>query len=316
MTFFEEFTEKALHAKTNFALQKDETKSAVFVPINFNKATFIYGMQSQSGKFRIDSVRGLFWLVAVVYEDQIAVYNPVLAGMFDPPYAGPHSLSPNVTDWVSLKNQIRYKAKIEHFYPLFLDLEPCEITDEIETECRTLARRYLIQNEGFHYEESLPELMNEEHVLLYLSDALDLDEHCKRVFEENKEDLSYLKALKNRYEELVTTEMDKIAEGWELKLANGLQDHKRKVVTVTFTVNGLEAAGRMSARRLFQFLEHKQVIDSCDFAERRIGKKVYETLSLCPGQDYLHCSDISKVTFGRKVLYAREHDTHTEKEGN
>lgn len=314
MKFFKKFVKKALHADTNFALQKDEKETVLFVPIKFKRATFIYGLSSYSEKFGIHSVRDRFTLAAVTYEDRIAIYDPVMVGMFHPSCIDPTSLDPNVMDWTSLIKQIRRKAEFECFYPLYLDLKPCEITDEIETECRMLARRYLIQNKGFHYEEEFPELMSEEHVLLYLSDVLDLGEHCKSVFEENKEKLSYLKALKTRFEELVTTEMDKVVEEWELEFVNGLQDYKRKVVTVTFTVNGLESAGRISAHRLLRYLQDKEVIHYYDFAERKKGEKMYEALGLCPGQDYLHCSDISKMTFGRKVFYAREHDTHTEKE--
>ena len=307
MDLFEQFAEKALHADGNFTLQRKNGWAVLFIPIQFKTATFIYGMQSWQANFCIDTGNATdFRLAAVRYGDQLAIRDTCLTGC---PSTELLPLRPttklNILAWKDLCKQIAGKAKKEFFYPLFHDLEPDAPTKEIEKESMKRARSFLLQDKKPEFETWYPKVMSENDLLLYLSDALDLEEHCKEVFEKDKKRLSYIKAVKKRYEELISGNSGDVAQDWELQLSEALRSINGKNVIVTFVVDDKKATGKISIDKILYALLEKDSIRPYHFITSKEGEKVYKDLGLKPYNDRLLCSDIEKVSFGKKVVFSR-----------
>lgn len=152
----------------------------------------------------------------------------------------------------------------------------------------------------------LPEdiLMTESDVSCYLSDALDVEKHCEKVFEEYKEHLSYQKTFWKRYNELISEEKENVVSEWELRLANDLKSINGKKVNVTFYYNDKTATGKISIEKLLYRLFAKDRIHYYDFSTDKEGEDVFAALGLILHGD-LYCKDIVKITFARKIIYMR-----------
>ena len=96
---------------------------------------------------------------------------------------------------------------------------------------------------------------------------------------------------------------------YEVEIANGLNSIDAKSVTVEFEVNGKTASGKMDPDKIVYILCHSDDIDDYNFITCRQGKEVMKALDIKTyGADArrLYPSDITKITYGRKVLYKRK----------
>lgn len=308
MALFENFIEKAFHEEGNFILQNKEggTSFTLFIPVKFKMATFILGSISYGKeKFYIDLGRGSFrdfQLAAVKYKDQIAIYSDSLVGAKSP--YGTY-LNHRIVSWEELCRQITLQVKTDFFDRMILNLEPTPLDESIEITCRMQARKFLIEGREAML-RYLPEdiLMTESDVSCYLSDALDVEKHCEKVFEEYKEHLSYQKTFWKRYNELISEEKERVVSEWELRLANDLKSINGKKVNVTFYLNDKTAAGKISIEKLLYRLFAKDRIHYYDFPTDKEGEDVFAALGLLLQED-LYCKDIVKITFARKIIYMR-----------
>lgn len=308
MGLFENFIEKAFHEEGNFILQNKEggTSFTLFVPVKFKMATFILGGVSYGKeKFYIDlgrkNFRG-FKLAAVKYKDQIAIYNDFLVGT-QPLYDA--YLNHRIVSWEELCRQITLQVKTDFFDRMLLNLEPAPLDESIEKTCRMQARKFLIEGSQAML-RYLPEdiLMTESDISCYLSDALDVEKHCEKVFEEYKDHLSYQKTFWKRYNKLISEEKEKVVSEWELRLANDLKSINGKKVNVTFHTNDKTATGKIPIEKLLYRLFAKDRIHYCDFSTGKEGEDVFAALGL-KLREALYCKDIVKITFARKIIYMR-----------
>lgn len=309
MEFFEQLVEKVLHADGNFILQRKDGQAVLFIPIRFKTATFIYGIRSRKENFCIDTSNATdFRLAAVQCEDKLAIYDSYLVGkgyLTDTANIASTSTKLNILTWANFRNQISGKAKNKFFDPLFRDLEPDAPTKEIEERSMKQARRFLLQDDKPDFESWYPEVMSDSDAFLYLSDALNMEEHCMKVFDENKTKLSYLKAVKGRYEELISGDGSKAVQDWELKLSDALHSINGKNVIATFAVAGKRTTGRISIENILYAMSEKASIRPHHFITSKEGEKTYTDLGLKSYKDDLFCNNIAKVTFGKKEIFSR-----------
>lgn len=305
MDLFERFIEKALHADGNFVLQRKDGCATLFVPVKFKASTFIYEILSRKEAFCIDTknMEG-FRLAAVRYGDQLAIRDILFSREKN---TGCSIADVSIVTWPELHKQIMDKAWNEVFEPLLrgLELDPDVSAEEVEKKSREDARWFFLSNKTFDFWEPYPEMiMGDDEVLLYLSDALDMKAHCKKVLDENKTELSNLKAHRKRYEELISGDSSEVVQDWELRLANALHAINGKNVLVTFAVSDKEADGKMPIEDLLYCLSGNNTIDPCNFLP---GKEndIYTALNLNLWKDKLLCENIKKLTFRGKEIFSR-----------
>lgn len=305
-TFLQEFVDKVrLTGYKPFSLkakESDTVRNYCFIKDEVGQAIFIYGEYGYGEESILTNLSMKYKLVAIYVDNIIYLYDPLFFGIW-------RNDDIHLPECVTIFNEkiIKgYNNIIKTFvFPNFIEsLEDIELEENDIRECRQKARESVFASkytETYH----LPEF-NEQTVINIISGLVDVVEIITKLLEEKKPFLTYDKAIVNKVKQFMK-EPD-IVEDWEKRLADGLNSINAKYVTVEFTVGEKTTVGKISPKAIIRKMIRFDDIDKWDFDTITAGSKVMKDLGLEGWQDRLYPSHITKVTYGKKVLFERKED--------
>lgn len=306
MDLIDEFINKVLTEDGSFTMTEEENpfdneRRYSFVQEKVGEAKFVYGECGYSKDFYA-SMTKKFEIVAVVAQGKVYFINMFFFGFW----------LKEVDDYEKAEAFSSCVVKINDYvrgeiWPVFFgSLEGVETQEE--KECRRRARNALLSgNPDFWISEPEGIGFDEKDVTEILCGLMNVEEEAKRRLEDEREDWLCTKARIDRMKELMASP-DELCQKWELEIAEGLRSVKAVNVTVEFKMNGKTALGKMEPGVISNTLmEGSQVFSTWNFATSIQGEKVFEALGASDrfGKNPLKCEHISRITYGRKVLYER-----------
>lgn len=110
----------------------------------------------------------------------------------------------------------------------------------------------------------------------------------------------------------------KIAAPWEIRMADAIRENDAKTYTVTFSLNGKSASGKIERVKLCRFFSAgnggNNYMDDWQFVTRPEGKKVFAALGASTSsyrdpENLLHLSNIQSIAYRGKNIYERTEET-------
>jgi hypothetical protein len=77
-------------------------------------------------------------------------------------------------------------------------------------------------------------------------------------------------------------------------------------VVVEFEYNGVKVSNKIDVRNLIKKLVTENIFRCGDFTIKRNGTNMFRLLGVRDYKAGLNCGDITKITYGEKVIYTRE----------
>lgn len=305
MDLIVEFINKVLVEDGSFTMKEKESPfdsegRYSFVQERVGDAKFVYGERGYSEEF-VTSLKKKFEILAIVAREKVYFINKFFFGFWLKDFSDYEKAE----DFCSYIEEVNAYANSE-VWPIFYEnLERVETQQE--KECRRKARKALLSaNPEFWITEPMGISFNEQDVIKILCGLMSAEEEAKRRLEEDREDWCCVKARIERMKELMASP-DELCQDWEIALAKGLNSVDAKNVTAEFTMGGNTASAKIEPEKILNTLMERNKFSDWDFATNVQGEKLFEAL----GATYwwegkpLKCEHISKITYGKKVLYER-----------
>lgn len=302
MPKIEEFVNKVLTTDKSFNLSKDNL-TYHFIQDNVGEARYIYG--DCGGDAFYTQLNNQYQVVAVVKGGVVYIINRCMFGLYS--YTDPDSIElPEHTmilnDCVKMFNQGFVHSDFPKWYA---GLEPQEVSD-LDVYIGD-ARRALLCSGGV--QAPSPEaIFDESNVASMLAGFTTVAEIEGQYFDGSKQQYINHKTKNTAISQLIA--QGKAAEPWEIAMAEALRNIDTKTVTVEFQFKDKTGSGKFKPSLLIGELLGKRNIDSYNFASRVAGQRLIaelgaKDLAWKDDENALTCKDITKITYGRKVLYER-----------
>lgn len=309
MTTIERFVEKVLTEEGQFSLEK-EGMYASFFQDKVGAARYVFARYD----YRENDVTGLTdltlmpELVAIVANNLVYIVN---VAFFEVYWGERLPLISNVVYFGDICANAQQQVQDEIFPVLFNQLDFDEITDENELEhCRRKAREIILYNEDFVELNKCDIKISKNQVAQVLCGFTTVKEITVNMFGEHERYYKSQKAKLETIKKLVQS--PDIAEDWERKLADGVKSVEAKAVTVEFTMNGKTEAAKVEPFRLLNNLVEKDYFSAYNFVTAIRGDDLIKKLGAATfrfansNEPVLTCEHITKVTYGKRVLFERE----------
>lgn len=314
-----EFVNKVLHDNGSFELQDNEYIYH-FMRDKIGKAEYIYGIdefisadvKSQNGFANVDNSPKL---VAIVSNEFIYIVSYLFCYIYNKDRVKLPQNCMWFTDYVEELNNY-YKMTI---LPLFYDdLETEPIKDEktiehckIEAHRRQLTGKCDDKYDGL-YLPSYSDKITQNEVAGSLCGLIDIDVLMQDKLQYGKEFMCKFKRQNEYILSLIETSTT--VELYEIDIANALNGIKdtAKTLNVEFTKNGKVGTGKISPAKVIDKLVNNDYFSEYDFANTTNGEILLMLLEVPhwaeEKEKYLYTSDITKITYGRKIIYSREQE--------
>ena len=302
-TIIDQFIDKVLKEDGSFTLSEaenpfDTERRYSFVQEKVGGAKFIYGEEGYNEDF-FTSINKKFELVAIISGGMVFIVNAYHLGVY-----ARDKIPENAVDFNACIQKLNDKVNREIFPSFYEKLEKVEV--ENEADCRKRARSALLsKNPEFWISEPEPELFEVPDLVKILCGLMDYEEEAKLRLERDEEDWCTTKARREKMQEMMKS--PDLCHEWELAIAKGLNSVDAANVAVTFEMDGKSASAKIALDKILHKLMECDCFSDWDFATRAQGKKLFEMLgatSRWEGKP-LKCEHISKITYGKKVLYER-----------
>ena len=290
MRLCEEFAETVMETKDSFIINDGE-RNHFFAQIQVNNVRLIY--HGYSFGMPIPRVENSLDLVAIVTRDQIIFFKPLAINIWN------DSDYPEGT--ISMKKICEeFNRKIAtDIFPKFLDSLPAgELRSQ--SSCEQMARSAVLQHTNPEkYAVPCHTSISDNQLLQILCGCETLENTVTAKLEEKKD---FYGAQKATLEEVMRQmkRHDLVTE-LEQTLADSIYDLDAKSITVEFEVNQVVVSAKMSPSRLMSIIVDRDEIDYWDFLVDIRGKELFNALNV----KSLSIGDISRITFGKKVLYTK-----------
>lgn len=204
---------------------------------------------------------------------------------------------------------------ISFFDSIHIDETSCEYLDYCErykSNLYRLARKNALSmpEKVEDYADSIFDSFNSTFtrmdIVNNICKGISLKDVAKEKFEEQKKRLIILK-MDQHFTEKIVAEM-KIEE-WEHTLAKAVLDLDVKYVNVFFEFHGQSVSAKMTPKSIWENLYTEDWLGAYDFATYKEGEKVLALLGASAygeAAEKLYLKHITKITYGKKVLYERE----------
>lgn len=211
------------------------------------------------------------------------------------------------SSFVREKNEFLQSVIFRRFYDA---LAVCKIEKNDIARCKKEAREILLSKKSCVKPRKIHSKFTEQEIADSLCEKMDLE-----VEAENRLNADKTFWLKEKAYDVQLKEFVKNQEGvelYELKIADAIRSVEAKMFTVEFKTNGKKATGKIDAKTLQRKLIGDDYFDSFSFDTINHGKQILNTLDAgeskwdCDGKELLDCKKISKISYGKKVLYKRE----------
>lgn len=298
-----DFVKKVLNEDGCFTMREEETpfsneRRYSFLQEKVGEAKFIYGEYGYNEDFFI-SIKKKFELKAIASQGKVYILDMYLLGDY-----GRAELPENVENLYISIQKLNEKVNAEIFPAFYEGLETVEV--ENEADCRKRARNALLSGKPeFWIAEHAYNPFDVSDFVKILCGLMNAEEEALRRLEKDRGKWQATKAKDERMQELMVA--PGLCRNWELAIAKCLNCTNVANVIVTFEMNGKSASSKLAVDKILHSLMECDNFNDWDFATRKQGTKFLEALGATSRWEGnpLKCEHISKITYGKKVLYER-----------
>ena len=309
MTIIEQFVEKVLNEEGQFLLNKEDA-CASFFQDKVGAARYVFARYNY-GKNCAARLADLTLgpeLVAVVANNLVHIVD---VAFFEVYWGERLPAMGNVVYFGDIRANAQRQVQNEFFPVLFNQLDYDEITDENELErCKRKAREIILRNGDFTEFGICDIEISANQFAQVICGFTTVKEITVNMFGEHERYYKSQKAKLETIKKLVQS--PDIVEDWERKLADGVNSVEAKAVTVEFTMNGKTEAAKVEPFRLLNNLVEKDYFSAYNFVTAIRGDDLIKKLGAATfrfansNEPVLTCEHITKVTYGKRVLFERE----------
>lgn len=306
MRLIDEFSQRALSNTGSFTIatadKADKSCRSYyhFLQSNVGNARYIYGVSNYRNEKFISGLKLKPELVAIVSGEKIYIVNNFFLNIYS--CGTTDILLPDNVTFLDCKEANTYIRNVI-FPEFYKKLEVTEV--ENEHECKKTARRIVLSNTTFR-EFDLDGIFNLQDVANMLCGFVDINEESVRRLEKDRDYYIRRKSTDAKIREYLKDPT--IAADWELKIAEGLSSVEAKTVTVQFELNNKRASEKIEPDIVIRKMTENDCFSSYDFEVTKRGKQLINELGAgewCRDKNALRCSNITKITYGKRVLYER-----------
>lgn len=302
MNLIAEFVSKVLSEEGSFTLNAEETpfdggRKYSFLQEKVGAVRFIYAAYGWGEDF-FASLEKKPKLIAIVQGEVVYFVDECFFG-FDA-RNNVEKYGKRFTAYVQEQN--RFVA--ENIFPSFYEkLEKGEVREEVN--CKSLARNAVIsQNPDFYAgKPKLDGMFNSGDVVKILCGFMVMEDEAIRRLEQDRDEWVRQKAEYEKIKEFMAA--PDLCQNWEREIAGALRGLDAKNVTVEFTYNEKAATGKMEPGKIINILMQKGSFSEWDFSTGKEGEAVMKTLGVDRWSHALRSEHITKITYSRKTLYAK-----------
>ena len=311
----EEFKEMVLSSDENsFILDDGNGAKILCVKVSVGKAIFVYVcreyMGIQSDKKLVTDISEKMKLVAVVKSGIIYLTDRFTLCC----YGNSEVLPDNVIDLGEYMKEVNLHTKyyvIEKYYD---KLQTTLSEDDVE-RCKVEARNILTSGKDLdeyidaRIDKNIKKFKEQDFVD-FLCGVIDLESEARKNFEENSDMWMELKTSLKMIQRIVVENPEEVFDLEELKIIDRLNGIEAKNVQVEFSFNGKTAKGKVDPKSILRMIESNDYFSYFNFDTMAKGKKIINDLDAAryrgeKEKEVLTCKHISKITYGRKVLYQK-----------
>lgn len=304
----DKFAEQIFHTEESFLIEFEKgnyKKYCFFIPCKVgNNAQYVYVKNSCYSSSCYSDIREKPELVAIKSGEKVYIVNEYLLDLLREKI-----LPQNIvifSEFVEEKNEDIKSVIFEEFYRA---LNVCEIEVEDMVGCKKEARQILLSKNQCVESRKIEAMFTAQEIADSLCGMMDLEAEAKKRLSEDKNLWLKQKAYDVQLQKFV--ENQEGVEPYELKIADAIRSVEAKMLTVEFELNGKKATGKIPIHRLQRNLIACDYFSNYDFDTTKNGKQIFEVLNATDskwdksGKETISCKSISKITYGRRVLYER-----------
>lgn len=301
-----EFVEKALSTLGSFDITFSDSHNFKtnyhYVQDNVGKAKFIYGICGYGDNQISSKINNKLVLAAIVSEGTVYIVDSFKVGGYN------IELPENAKDFgLVLKSKIMDLK--ERILPTYIENLPVQaIPEQKEKYIKERAREYLLEGIAEPYSKIwFPEIIHEQDIADELCGIICLEDEILKRLEERRElwivTKSEIEAIKK------CMNSPGIINDWEARLSEAVNNIEAKYLTVEFELNGKKAQGKLAPRMILEKLKDNDLFCDYNFNTTVNGEKLMNELDASrrwnDGKERIFCKHISKITYGRKVIYTK-----------
>lgn len=311
----DEFKEMVLSSDENsFILDDGNGAKILCVKVSVGKAIFVYVcmeyMGRQSDKKLVTDISEQMKLIAVVKSGIIYLIDRFTLCCYSE-----EVLPDNVIYLGKYMKEVNIHTKyyiIEKYY----DKLPDTILSEEDIErCKVEAKNILTSGQDLdeyidaRIDKNIKKFEMQDFVD-FLCGVIDLESEARKNFEENSDMWMNLKASLKMIQRIVAENPEEVFDPEDLKIIDSLNRIEAKNVQVEFSFNGKKAKGKVDPKSILRMIEGNDYFSDFNFDTMAYGKKIINDLGAAryrgeKEKEVLTCKHISKITYGRKVLYQK-----------
>lgn len=312
MIRIEQFVERVLIDHSSFILTNNDWNYFSFIQEKIGDGRYVYFKTNSCYGHLADlaEVDCTPQLVAIIANNIVYIIN---SNIFNG-YGRTLPILKNVLYMENVLKECNHNIAQNTFPRLFAELHFNKITENNKSDwedCKYMAREALITGDRLTWADCDIELTITD-IAKSLCGFKDIDSRVKELFKKNKKVYKARKATLIKIEEFMKErESSKVVLDWEMELAKGLRSVDAKTVTVHFCMNGKTKSAKLEPDEIIRKLCWHANFSCYDFAVAKRGEEVIE--ALCAesvggngSNPLLTCEHITKVTYGKKVLYERQ----------
>lgn len=310
----DKFVERVLTTTESFIVETregDSKKYYFFIQANVGKARYIYCEYSYGEQNFYTKIDLKPELVAIISDGNIYIVDDFKLDIHRCHDSEEIVLPENTyrfNDVVKKENNYVETVVFPDFYNT---LKEEEITDkDILASCEKRARSLLLTNHTKTKEISIEPIFTEQDIVNSLCGFVNLKTESIVRLKEKENKWANKKSFSKKVKELMINHMG--VEIYELKIAEGIKSVDAKTVTVEFSLNGKSDSAKINPNKLIMKLINKDYFSGYDFEVSKSGDALIEKLRAATwrnnkdGKEVLTCKHITKITYGKKVLYVKE----------
>lgn len=312
----DEFKEMVLSSEENsFMLDESNSVKILCAKVPVGKAMFVYAcreyMRRRSDKTLVTDISEQMKLIAVVKSGIIYLTDKFTLCC----YGKDEVLPDDVIDLGEYMKEVNLHTKyyiIEKYYAKLPYITLSE--DDIE-RCKVEAKNILTSGKDLdeyidaRIDANIKKFEKQDFVD-FLCGVIDLESEVRKNFEENSDMWMELKASLKVIQRIVEEDPEEVFDPEELKIIDSLNGIEAKNVQVEFSFNGKTAKGKVDPKSILRMIESNDYFSDFNFDAMANGKKIINDLDAAryrgeKEKEVLTCKHISKITYGRKVLYQK-----------
>lgn len=302
----------------NIVDENDPTRIFFFMKADVGNAVYIYYMYDYDSKYTSsvkydaknfhDGIEAKPNVAAILVKNTLYVIDKFIFGAYSHAYG--HGETAELEDFICIDEYLKEinntvnDTIVKNFYDSL----------EVETPANTKPYEEDVRRKIFNHNNvedvSFSDCLDLKDIVESLCGFIDIEDTVNKRLESRRENYLHLKTQKETIKKLIPDLS--IAAKWERDLADALNSVDAKKVTVEFLFKGKKASGKIAPECIIRKLIKKDYFSDYNFSTRVAGQKLFDELGVSTkmwdNENQLKCEHISKITYGKKVLYERKGD--------